>query len=117
MDEKWRSAVVRVDEMVAEADRFSIIGIVVMFEKDSKIVLYNPSGERENLITKLKLLMHKGGVPIGLIGIKQAREDGKIMSKPFCEYVDNLEICDYLRELSIRIAEQGVIDGYIDYIK
>jgi hypothetical protein len=39
------------------------------------------------------------------------------MSKPFNEYVDNTEICDYLREFSIRIAEQGVIDGYIDDIK
>jgi hypothetical protein len=117
MEQQGRSANGLVDEMMEESDKFSIIGIVVKFEVDSRIILYNPTAELEDFITKLKSLMEKGGAPIGFIGIKQVREDGKIMSKPLGEFVDNLAICDYLRELSIRIAEQGIIDGYIKDVK
>jgi hypothetical protein len=76
MEQQGRSANGLVDEMMEESDKFSIIGIAVMFEIDSKIILYNLTAEQEDFITKLKSLMEKGGAPIGLIGIKQGGEWG-----------------------------------------
>lgn len=98
-----------INELIDESKNLWIVAIVcVDFEWEAQYVINNL--QKHELIDKINFLINKGGKPIGLIGLNpEDVNGGLIMTRPFFEYAEVKWVKDYLRDLTICIAKEGIL--------
>ena len=95
-----------IQELEAEAGRFTRVGIAVGFDDSTKFVW---SGELDNLQT-LKRLVEYGGEPVALVGFVVAGREATLYCRPLAEYKDEQWVQDYLDGLIVQISSAVVAE-------
>jgi hypothetical protein len=87
-----------IDELDAEGDRFTFVGLVVGFEKTSTFIWAHEGSSRDRH-EKLREAVRAGGEPVGMVGFVKDPEGGKFYARPLQEYIGEQWVENYLAKL------------------
>lgn len=87
-----------VQELDREAQKFSVVAIVVAFDDTSRYVFHD--NDSEKMLRNLRSLIDAGGQPFGLLGYIATEKGSNVGSHVYDEFKDTVWAAPLMEELS-----------------
>ena len=95
-----------IDELEAEAPKFTRVALVVGFERTTEFVWWAPPDDGDPL-QKLNALIEEGGECVGLIGFTLGGRHGQVYARALADYGGGEWVGKYLASLTERFAAEA----------
>lgn len=91
-----------VQELDREAERLSMVAIVVAFDDTSRFVFHEDSPEK--MLTNLRSMIEAGGEPFGLLGYTANENEAHVASFVYEEFKNTVWAAPLMEELAGNMA-------------